>query len=55
MIEYDRLSTVLYAIGRAIDTEDDPVVKEQLEDLEEKMTRSVRIVRNRKLLKVLEG
>lgn len=53
MKKYDNFSTLMYAIGRAIETEDDENVKEQLEDLEEKMGRSIRIVEERKVQEIL--
>lgn len=37
-MSYDIKSTILYALGRAIETEEDFEVKLQLEDLEEKLT-----------------
>lgn len=55
MKKYDRFSTLMYAIGRAIETEDDEEVREQLEDLEEKMGTSIRIVNERKIMKMLEA
>jgi len=39
---YDPFSTMMYALGRAIESEDDPVVKAQMEDLEEKITLKLR-------------
>ena len=51
--KYDRFSTLMYAIGRAIETEDDEEVREQLEDLEEKMGTSIRIVSERKVREIL--
>lgn len=36
--QYDIKSTVLYALGVAIENEDDSTVKAQLEDLEQKVT-----------------
>jgi hypothetical protein len=39
---YDPISTMMYALGRAIEEEDDPVVKAQMEDLEERMTVKLR-------------
>lgn len=45
MKKYDPFSTTLYAIGRAIEVEDDPEVKEQLEDFEEKLTKRIRVFR----------
>lgn len=53
MKKYDRFSTLMYAIGRAIEIEDDPEVREQLEDLEEKMATSIRIVSERKVKEIL--
>lgn len=53
MKKYDRFSTLMYAIGRAIETEDDEEVREQLEDLEEKMGTSIRIVSERKVREIL--
>lgn len=55
MKKYHIKSTVLYAIGRAIETEDDPEVKEQLENLEEKMTIAYRKVEEKKILAMLEA
>lgn len=37
MKKYDTFSTLMYALGKAIEVEDDPEVKEQLEDLEENL------------------
>ena len=55
MKKYHIKSTILYAIGRAIETEDDPEVKEQLEDLEEKITVAYRKVEEKKILAMLEA
>jgi microsomal dipeptidase-like Zn-dependent dipeptidase len=38
MKSYDTKSTILYALGIAIQNEDDKTVKDQLEDLEDKFT-----------------
>lgn len=37
-MKYDIKSTLLYALGMTINNEDDPKVKEEMEDLEEKIT-----------------
>lgn len=37
MGNYDIRSTLIYAVGKAIETEEDILVREQLEDLEDKM------------------
>lgn len=42
MKKYSPIATTLYAIGRAIETESDPEVKEQLENLEERLTDQLR-------------
>lgn len=55
MKKYNIKSAVLYAIGRAIETEDDDEVRLQLEDLEEKMTVAYRKVEDRKILAMLEA
>lgn len=55
MKKYSATSTTLYAIGRAIETEDDPEVKEQLEHLEERLTDQIRIQRDKKILEMLEA
>ena len=55
MKKYHIKSTILYAIGRAIETEDDPEVREQLEHLEERLTDQIRIQRDKKLLEILEA
>ena len=55
MKKYHIKSTVLYAIGRAIETEDDPEVREQLEDLEEKITVAYRKVEDKKIMQILEA
>ena len=55
MKKYSATSTTLYAIGRAIETEDDPEVKEQLEHLEERLTDQIRIQRDKKILAMLEA
>lgn len=53
MRKYDIKSTLLYALGRAIETEDDFEVQLQLEDLEDKLTRAYRKVEEKKLSKML--
>ncbi len=53
MKKYDSFSTILYAIGRAIETEDDAEVKEQLEDLEERLTVKMRKIRELKVREIL--
>lgn len=40
--KYDPISTMMYALGRAIEEEDDPEVRAQMEDLEEKMSVKLR-------------
>ena len=55
MKKYHIKSAVLYAIGRAIETEDDDEVRLQLEDLEEKMTVAYRKIEDKKLLAMLEA
>lgn len=55
MKKYHIKSTILYAIGRAIETEDDPEVREQLEDLEEKITVAYRRVEDKKIMRILEA
>lgn len=53
MKKYSATSTTLYAIGRAIEVEDDPEVKEQLEHLEERLTDQIRIQRELKVAEIL--
>lgn len=55
MKKYSPTSTTLYAIGRAIEVEDDPEVKEQLEHLEERLTTQIRIQRDKKLKEIFEA
>lgn len=54
MIQYDPLSTVLYTVGVAIEHEDDPKVRLQLEDFEYKLTKKIREIRESKVLEILE-
>lgn len=55
MKRYSATSTTLYAIGRAIEVEDDPEVKLQLEDLEERLTIQFRVQRDKKVKEILEA
>ena len=55
MKKYHIKSAVLYAIGRAIETEDDDEVRLQLEDLERKITIAYRKIEDKELLAMLEA
>ena len=54
MNKYDPASTLIYAIGRAIETEDDDLVREQLEDLEDRLTVNADTIRGLKVLELEE-
>lgn len=53
MKKYDSFSTLMYALGVAIENEDDPEVKEQLEDLEERLPAKMRKIRELKVQEIL--
>lgn len=54
MDKYDPFSTIMYALGVAIEHEEDFKVRKQLEHLEEKLPTKIREIRKRNISEIFE-